>query len=292
MTILGMLAGVGLGLGVVLLVWGLRGQEPRPPRPATRTDRRDLLLRRLGLRGNARSKARARNLVIGLVVGLIAAIATSTAIWVVVVPIAAILLPELMSGGGGQLALARAEGLETWTRSLSGVLITGTGLEEAIRASLAATPAAIRPEMGRMVARLEAGQPIEAAVRAWADEMNDATADLIAGALIMGSRTRKGGLAAALGELADAVADQTRMLQQIEAERAAPRTTSRWVTVISLALMAFLLFNPSFSAAYRTPMGQLVLAVVIAAYLAVLWWMRSISIGKPLPRFLVNEESA
>ena len=286
-SLLGLLLGLVFAFGVIVFAMSFLPAEERS-RPALRPQRQEGLMKRLALTG-PEAPRRIRNLAIRAVLGVVLGVVTRSVIWLPIMVVGAYLLPELLRGGRSANTAARSEALETWTRSLSGVLITGVGLEEAVRSSLASTPPQIKPEMGRLVARLEAGQPIEPAVRLWADEMNDATADLVAGALIMGSRTRKGGLSRALAELADAVADQTRVIQQIEAERAGPRTTVQWVTIISLGLLGFVVLNPSFGAEYRTPLGQVVLAVIAAAYLGVLWWMKKISDGKPRPRFLVSD---
>lgn len=289
-TLIGLLSGLALAGGIILFVMSLQPPPEKVAKPTLRNRARGPLVERLGLAG-PRGRRRIRNLIIGSMIGLVLVIMSGTFIFLPIFAVGAVILPELMSGGRQKDVVARSEALETWTRSMSGVLISGIGLEEAIRTSLSSTPPAIRVEMGRLVARLEAGQGIEPALRAWADEMNDATADLVAGALIMGSRTRKGGLSRALAELADAVAEQTRVVQQIEAERAGPRTTVQWVTIISLAIVGFVVLNPGFGDVYRAPMGQLVLATVFIGYLAVLTWMKKISDGKPLPRFLVDDSA-
>lgn len=284
MTPLGLAIGVLFALGIIAFVYGVIPREESITFDAPPTQP---LLKRLGLAGPEGRKL-LRNLLIGLGLGLVVMLVTRTLIWIFIIPFGAVILPSLLASGNGQRLVERSEALETWTRSMAGILITGVGMEEAIRGSLSSTPAAIKPEMGRLVARLAAGQPIEGALRVWADEMDDTTSDLVAGALIMGSRTRKGGLSRALAELADVVADQTRMVQAIEAERAGPRTTVRWVTVISLAVVGFMVLNPSWGAVYREPMGQIVLVLIAASYLAVLKWMQSIAKGKPRPRFLVE----
>ncbi len=288
--LIGIAVGLAFAFGIILFALGLNPPEPQP-KPPLKARPQAPLMTRLGLTGPDAPR-RLRNLGIGLVAGILMSLITRSVIWVPIFLVGAHLLPELLRGGRGANLAARSEALETWTRSLAGVLITGVGLEEAVRSSLSSTPPAIKPEMGRLVARLEAGQPIEPAVRVWADEMNDATSDLVAGALIMGSRTRKGGLSRALSELADAVADQTRVTQQIEAERAGPRTTVQWVTFITLGLLGFVVLNPGFGDAYRTALGQLVLSIVAASYLGVLWWMKKIADGKPRPRFLISDPAA
>jgi Flp pilus assembly protein TadB len=166
------------------------------------------------------------------------------------------------------------------------VLTAGVGLEQALISTLRSTPPLIRPEVGRLVARLRARWPTEAALRALADELDDSTADLIAANLILGARRRGSGLAAVLESLAESVAADVRSRRQIEADRAKPRTTARWVTIITVGVLVVLALTGDYVAPYRSGMGQLVLALMLAAYAGVLVWMRRMAAGRPLPRFI------
>ena len=68
----------------------------------------------------------------------------------------------------------------------------------------------------------------------FADDLDDATGDLVAANLILGARRRGAGLASVLESLAESVADDVRARRAIEADRAKPRTTARWVTIITV----------------------------------------------------------
>ena len=101
--------------------------------------------------------------------------------------------------------------MEEWTRSLSGVLTAGVGLEQALRRHPALHPGSrSAPEVTRLVARLRARWATEDALRAFADELDDATGDLVAANLILGARRRGAGLASVLEGLAESVAADVR----------------------------------------------------------------------------------
>jgi len=222
----------------------------------------------------------------GLVLGVTAALLTGWLLAVVVIPVAAIGLPVLLSSGGETEQIRRLEAMEEWIRGLSGVLTSGVGLEQALIATLRSTPDAIRPEVGRLVARLRARWSTEAALRAFADDLDDATGDLIAANLILGAKRRGPGLASVLEALAESVSADVRARRQVEADRAKPRTTARWVTIITIGVLAVLAFTGTYVDPYKSPFGQLLLSVLLGAYAAVLIWMRRMAAGKPLPRFI------
>lgn len=262
-------------LGILGVIAGLRERPVRTPAPV----RHRLPTIRVPKRTRWLLAA-------GLVLGVTAALLTGWLLAVVVIPVAAIGLPVLLSSGDETEQIRRLEAMEEWIRGLSGVLTSGVGLEQALIATLRSTPDAIRPEVGRLVARLRARWSTEAALRAFADDLDDATGDLIAANLILGAKRRGPGLASVLEALAESVSADVRARRQVEADRAKPRTTARWVTIITIGVLAVLAFTGTYVDPYKSPFGQLLLSVLLGAYAAVLIWMRRMAAGKPLPRFI------
>lgn len=278
-------AGALVAAGFVGVFVGLRpapAGEPRAPR---------------GRRHFTVSRRQRVLLLAGLGFGVVCWLITGWALALILEPVTVIGLPMLLSAPPAAAQIVRLEAMEEWTRSLAGVLTVGVGLEQALVATLRSTPAPISSEVRRLVARLRARWDTEAALRAFADELNDATGDLIAANLILGARRRGAGLASVLEGLAESVAADVRARRQVEADRAKPRSTARWVTVISVGVLVVLAISGSYVAPYRSAFGQLLLVALLAAYVATLIWMRQMANGRPMPRFLdaatdsVNEAS-
>src|SRR5680860_352702 len=274
------------GLGGALVVGGLigvaMGLRRSPERPPAPTRMRLPLAARLG-----GTSPRTRVLLLaGVSVGLFTALLTGWFVAALLVPAVVVGLPILLSAPPAGSKIARVEAMEEWTRSLSGVLTAGVGLEQALIATLRSTPDAIRPEVTHLVARLRARWGTEAALRAFADEVNDATGDLVAANLILGARRRGAGLATVLEALAESVAADVRARRQVEADRAKPRATARWVTIITAAVLVLLALNGSYIAPYGTGFGQVILLTLLGAYAGVLIWMRSMAKGQKPVRFV------
>lgn len=265
--------------GILLIAAGARRTPAGPSRPATAPWKR---LR--ARRGDAGTLALA-----GLVGGLLVFAVSGWFIAVPLGPLAAVGVPYLLPPTRGA-GIDRLDAMAEWTRSLAGVLTVGMGLEQALIATQRSTPAAIAAEVGRLVVRLRARWTTEAALRAFADDLDDATGDLIAAALILGSRRRGTGLAAVLTGLAESVAAEVRVRRQIEADRAKPRSTARRITMITLLVLAALfLLNPAYVAPYSSGIGQLILALLLAAYVGALLWLRAAAADRRLPRFLGSQ---
>jgi Flp pilus assembly protein TadB len=267
------LAGALVVDGLIALVLGLRPspvvERPSAPRKVRKLTRQTRVL-----------------LLGGLAAGLLAFLVTGWVLALVVVPVAFVGLPVLLSSSSATLHIRRLEAMEEWTRSLSGVLTVGVGLEQALVATLRSTPAAIAPEVTRLVARLRARWVTEVALRLFADELDDATGDLVASTLILGSRRRGAGLASVLEGLAESVAADVRARRQVEADRAKPRATARWVTLISVGVLVVLAVSGSYVEPYQSPLGQMILVALLASYVATLVWMKRMARGRAMPRFL------
>ena len=268
-----LIAVIGLIL-VVLAVAGRRDDAGLPTRRALRAQ----ATRRF-------TRTQQIQLIGGAAVGLVFALITGWWLLVIVVPIAAIGLPWLLQKGPEEQTIAKLDALESWTRSLA-------GLERTIAASLSSCPEVIRPQVTQLVARLNARWSTTAALQAFADDLNDETADVLVMHLLRKAELRGSGLAAALEDLAKSIFERVKMRRQIEADRATPRNEARFVVYFTVALLVLLVLAQQYSAPYGTPMGQVLLAVYLISYALVLLWMRRISRGEPAPRLLVPTEKA
>jgi Flp pilus assembly protein TadB len=184
--------------------------------------------------------------------------------------------------------IERAEAIEEWTRRLSDVLTAGTGLEQAITATVRTCPAPIEHPVAELASRLRARWPTETALRAFADDLDDAVGDLVVAALVLSARRRGPGLAKVLVAVADSLADEVALRRKVEAERAKPRTTARAVTAITLGVLGFMTVNTSYLQPYGSGLGQVALAVLAAGFAGALTWMHTLGRGRRPSRVLAR----
>jgi tight adherence protein B len=280
-------AGAALVGGALLTAFGLV-RVPDAGRPsAARRPRPPLLAGALGDALPEEARRRRRILLTTAVTGgVLLWVLSGWALAVLVLPLLVVGVPALLRPPASATDVGRLSAIEQWTRGMSGVLTVGSGIEHAITASVGSTPEAIAPMVGTLVARLNARWSTEAGLRAFADDLDDATGDLVAATLILGSRRRGPGLAAVLDDLAATVAEEVRIRRGIEADRAKPRTTARWVTILTLSVLGVLALNASYIAPYKTPLGQVALLVFLGLYAGCLLLLRQMTKGRPTPRFL------
>lgn len=269
-------AGAMLVGGSLLVVLGLVPRPVAPPRPR----------RRAGAHRFAVSRRTRVLLLVGAAAGCLIALLTGWLIAVVIVPFALVGVPVLLAAPPAEAEIDRVEAMEEWVRTLAGTLGAGVGLEQALIRSLRSAPEAIRPEVTRLTGRLRARWATEDALRAFADDLDDATGDLIASNLLLASTRRGGGLATVLENLAASVADDVKNRRDIEADRAKPRSSARIIATITMAVLALMTLSGDYIAPYGTPVGQVLLLSYLALYVGLLAWLRKMAQGKPLPRFV------
>jgi Flp pilus assembly protein TadB len=188
-----------------------------------------------------------------------------------------------------QERIGQLEALSEWTQRLAGLLRLGMGLEQAMITSRRGAPEELAGQIVNLSDRLRLGWRPEGALRAFAEELDDITADKVAAALILSVNDRGPGLAQGLEDLAATVREEVAGKRMVEADRAKSRTTVRWMTLITLGIVVAGFFVPSFTRPYNTLLGQLVLAFLSAGFIATLALMRSLGTFRHIARFLIAD---
>ncbi len=183
--------------------------------------------------------------------------------------------------------LARLEGLAAWTESLRDTVAGAVGLEQAIPATSYAASPAIRADLTTLSDRLRVRMPLPEALKRFAEEVDDAGADLIIAALILNSRLRGPGLRDVLTSLARSARLELEMRQRIYASRASTRRSVTIVVGITVGVVVGLaVFNRAYVEPYSSPLGQVVLLLVMAVFAAGILWLRALAKDDLPERFL------
>ncbi len=281
-AVLAMLSGAMITAGLLL---GIYGMQRRPVRVRQPRPRPGWLVWAAGMPLWQRW-----SLLAATVAGLVALAFGVPVVVAVLLPLAVLGLPVLLVTSDGGRRIARLDAISEWTRNLASVITAGQSLEQAVTASVRSTPEAVRPQVTNLVARLRSRWPTEAALMEFADELDDATGDLVVSALIIGSRHRGEGLSRVLTGLAESVADEVRSRREIEADRDKARGSARLITVLAVGGTAVFALSGDFWQPYTTPAGQLVLAGLIGLFIAGLVWLRRMVADDPPARFLPARE--
>ncbi|MEV6796413.1 type II secretion system F family protein [Streptomyces sp. NPDC051320] len=188
--------------------------------------------------------------------------------------------------GTSERQVVRLEALAEWLQQLAGVHQAGTTLEAAIDTSSARAPAAVRTPVRTLAARLRMGVNPSGAYRQFADAFLDGAVDNVVLLFLTHTHDHGPGLGRALQSMASLTEREANNLRVIDAERNKVRTSTRWVSIISLAIGFYIVTNNSWGQVYRTTVGQLVLLVLGSLFAAALVWLRKLAVNPPSPRLL------
>ncbi|SDT48260.1 type II secretion system F family protein [Jiangella sp. DSM 45060] len=271
------LIGAAIGAAVLLLIVAIRGSEPKPPSPGSNRS----VVERLG-----------KQTVYGIVAGVGTLLLTRWPVAAIGAGLLVAFWPALFGGAKEErTSIARLEGLASWTESLRDTIAGAVGLEQAIPATVYAAAPSIQPQLRLLADRLRIRMPMPEALERFADDLDDASADLVVSALILNARLRGPGLRQVLSSLADSARAELDMRQRVMAGRASTRRSVQIVVGVSLFFMVGLsIVNRSFVEPYNSPAGQIVLGVVIGIFAIGFLWMRRLAKFETPARFLVTAE--
>ncbi|MEV6952651.1 type II secretion system F family protein [Streptomyces sp. NPDC051183] len=276
-----LVCGIVVGGGLALLTAAIRGLPVKPEHErANSRERLAELARFAGRRGS---------LAIGT--GLVILLLTRWAVAGIATGVLVFFWERLFGGAAEERgAMRRVEALAAWTESLRDTIAGAVGLEQAIPASARAAAPALRPHLETLVDRLRARMPLPDALQHLADEIDDASADIIVAALILNARLRGPGLRQVLGALAKSAREEVDMRQRVMAQRSSTRRSVQIVVGVSVAFVLGLsIFNPDFVSPYNSAVGQVVLALVCALFALGFLWLRKLSTIETPERFLVRD---
>ncbi|OON27092.1 MULTISPECIES: type II secretion system F family protein [unclassified Micromonospora] len=276
------LLGAGTAFGLLLVVVGLSPPDNGPGDSNTES----WMSRLASKRGPVDRRRVALFLAVGVVVGVVTR-------WPVAAGLAAAgawMLPQVIGPDRDHARrVARIEAIATWTEALRDNLSGAAGLEQAITASAIEAPEPIREEVTRLAVRLQRSWRLRDALRGFAAELADPTADLVVAGLVMAARGSAGQLGDVLGELAASARAKVASRHRIAAARKRNRTSARVIVGATLTMAGLLaLLNRGYLAPFDTATGQLVLLAAGGCFAAAFVWLGRLMRDRDTARVLAG----
>jgi tight adherence protein B len=279
----GAFVAAGFGAGVFLIAIYVWGVERLPGRRANRMQR---------LHAALRSPMLTSRLAGALLAGLLVLVLTHWLAAAAGVAALVVCWPAIFGGVRvEQRQIRQLEALVMWTESLRDTITARASLEQAIPVTAYTSPELIRPALIRLIGLIRARVPLDRALFALAEELDDASADKVIGSLILSTRQRGTGLADVLGALARSARSELDLRRQVTAGRASMRRSVQLVVLITFAFAVFeVIFARDYLRPYDSLAGQIALAVVVALFGLGFFWMRRLAGGEAATSFLTRPE--
>ncbi|HOB04041.1 MAG TPA: type II secretion system F family protein [Propionibacteriaceae bacterium] len=221
-----------------------------------------------------------------IVAGIVLFALTGWPLMLVLAPAAALGIPLLLAAPTNR-EVDLLVALDRWVRSLAATIPTGRSVTESVRLSVRQAPDLLKEPLSITLLRMDDRWSTPDALRALADDLASPDADAVIAALILAAERGGTGATTTLNALAESIQDRLRALREIETERAKPRIVVRQVTIITLVfLTGSLLLGRAFFEPYGTPLGQVILAALIAIYVGSLVMLRRMTLPRERERIL------
>jgi len=276
------LLGLLTAAGLVLVTIGLTGWDNGPA---------DLdAPSRLSRLSSGRQPVDRRRLAVAVAAGVIVAVVTRWPVAAVLCAGGAWALPQIIGPDREHARrVARIEAIATWTEMLRDNLSGAAGLEQAVTASAIESPEPVRDEVTRLATRLQRGWRMPDALRAFAGELADPTADLVVAGLLMAARGSAGQLGEVLGELAASARAKVASRQRVAASRRSNRTSARVIVGATLVMAAgMILLNRGYLRPFDSTLGQMILLLAGACFGLAFFWLAKLMRGRDAARILVS----
>ncbi|MEV0611151.1 type II secretion system F family protein [Polymorphospora rubra] len=280
------LLGAGTACGLLMVAWGLSRRDAGPVDSDAGLDRPSWLSRF----ASGREPVDRRRLALCLAVGVVVGVVTRWPVAAALSAAGAWMLPQVIGPDRDHdRRVARIEAIAAWTEALRDNLSGAAGLEQAITATAIESPEPIREEVTRLAGRLQRGWRAPDALRAFAAELADPTADLVVAGLVMAARGSAGQLGDVLGELAASARAKVASRQRVAAARKRNRTSARVIVGATLAMAGLLaVLNRGYLTPFDTATGQLVLLAAGGCFAAAFAWLGRLMRDRDTARILAG----
>jgi Flp pilus assembly protein TadB len=275
-TLEALLAGIVGGGGLALLIAALIGFKPKE-KSAKQAEVGDWL------------RSASQRLAIAMLLGIVVGLVTGWPVAGIGVAVLVFFWSQLFGGlSEERLGMQRVEALAMWTESLRDTIAGAVGLEQAIPASARTAGPLLRPQLDALMDRLRGRMPLAEALHHLADDIDDPSADIIIAALILNSKLRGPGLREVLGALAKSAREEVDMRNRVMAQRAGMRRAVQIIVVaVTVVVVGMAVLDHKYVQPYGTPVGQLVLLLVMLLFAGGFFWLRKLSEVKTPERFLM-----
>ena len=255
------LAGLGAGAAVLLAAGAFRS-----PTIAGRSGR--LLLP---------AAHQARRWAEALVAGLVVLAAARWVVLAVAVGGAVLLRDRIFASSGAQAERAHVEAIALWLEAVRDALRSDASLQQVLYRVAANPPAALALPLGRFERRGRQGVPLTEALALLADEVAHPTADVAVASMVQSLELSGGRVRQQLDELAATARHELSMRERVDRIRARFDVATKAMMALAAVIIGYLWLVGRIATFYRSPSGQLLLALPVGTWVLSLGWMRRLA---------------
>lgn len=250
----------------------------RPPAPIARSG-----VRLDGLVG--------RRALEGLVAGMAVLVLTRWVVVALAVGVGVALRRQVFAGSGAATERAHVEAIALWLEGVRDALRSDASLQQVLYKVAANPPVPLADALGRFERRGRQGVPLTEALGLLADDIAHPTADVAVASMTQSLELSGGRVRQQLDELAATARHELAMRERVDRIRARFDFATKAMMLLATAIIAYLWLVGRIAEYYRTPAGQVTLALPVATWVLSLAWMRRLA-RYELPRRVLQRSAS
>jgi Flp pilus assembly protein TadB len=197
----------------------------------------------------------------------------------------------VFAGSGAATERAHVEAIALWLEGVRDALRSDASLQQVLYKVAANPPGPLADALGRFERRGRQGVPLTEALGLLADDIAHPTADVAVASMTQSLELSGGRVRQQLDELAATARHELAMRERVDRIRARFDFATKAMMVLATAIIAYLWLVGRIAEYYRSPTGQVTLALPVATWVLSLAWMRRLA-RYELPRRVLQRSAA
>lgn len=232
----------------------------------------------------------ARRTIEGVAAGLAVLVMTRWVVVAVAIGVGVAVRGRIFAGSGAAAERAHVEAIALWLEGVRDALRSDASLQQVLYRVAANPPAPIADALGRFERRGRQGVPLTDALGMLADDLAHPTADVAVASMAQSLELSGGRVRQQLDELAATARHELAMRERVDRIRARFDFATKAMMLLAALIIAYLWFVGRVTEYYRSPAGQVTLALPVATWVLSLAWMRHLA-RYELPRRVLQRSA-
>ncbi len=235
---------------------------------------------------------RMRRALEGLVVGLVVLVVSRWVVVAVAIGVGVQVRGRVFAGSGADRERRHVEAIALWLEAVRDSLRSDASLQQVLFKVSMNPPEHLAEPLGRFERRGRQGVPLGEALWLLGEDIAHPTADVAISSMVQSLELSGGKVRGQLEELAGTARHELAMRERVDRIRARFDFATKAMMVLAAAIIGYLWLVGRVATYYRSPAGQVTLALPVATWVLSLWWMRRLARYELPERTLIRRPAA
>lgn len=220
---------------------------------------------------------RLRRAVEGLVAGLIVLVVSRWIVVALAIGVGVYVRGRMFAGSGADVERRHVEAIALWLEAVRDSLRSDASLQQVLFKVAMNPPDQLVDELGRFERRGRQGVPLADALWLLGEDIAHPTADVAISSMVQSLELSGARVRGQLDELAATARHELAMRERVDRIRARFDFATKAMMLLATLIIGYLWLVGRVAEYYRSPAGQVTLALPVATWVLSLWWMKRLA---------------